>query len=440
MSELPTVTIEREPPAVGRARFLAAANRMLLLGSLYFAQGLPYGFFTKPVPALLREQGVSLSKIGFASLLTLPWALKFLWAPLVDRYHWPRLGPRRSWILPMQAGTFLTLVTLALFVDLSQLGPLLVGVFFLNLFASTQDIATDGFAVDILPPSERGLANGLQVAGYRLGMIVGGGLLAAYYFELGLSGIFWVMAGLTVLCSAPIWLHRERVRVPDSTAARSELPSPARPADVHFLRRPGIWRILVLLLLYKAGTNLSTGMMSAFLIDVGLSIPDIGKLLGTVGSVAGLLGALTGGALVTPLGRRRALLLFGVCQAAAVAGYIFLTIGQPSRTDFMVACFAEHFASGLGTAALFTAMMDWSRRDHAATDYTVQASAVVIATQIVVMASGLIADAFGFTVTFAVATAVCGVGTLAVLALFPKNGLADQADQADQAARPSDSR
>lgn len=428
MSELPTVTVEREPPAASRARFLGSMNRMLLLGSLYFAQGLPYGFFTKTVPALLREQGVSLSKIGFSALLTLPWALKFLWAPLVDRYYSPRLGQRRSWILPMQAGTFLTLVTLALFVDLSQLGPLLVGVFFLNLFAATQDVATDGFAVDILPPSERGLANGLQVAGYRLGMIVGGGVLAAYYFELGLTGIFWAMAGLTVLASAPIWLHGERVRVPDNTVARPAEPAhPAHSSGVHFLRRPGVWRVLVLLLLYKAGTNLSTGMMSAFLIDVGLTIPDIGKLLGTVGSVAGLLGALTGGALVTPLGRRRALIIFGLCQAAAVAGYIFLTIGQPSRTDFIVACFAEHFASGLGTAALFTAMMDWSRRDHAATDYTVQASAVVIATQIVVMASGLIADAFGFTVTFAVATAICVIGTAAVLVLFPRQGLADQA-------------
>jgi MFS transporter, PAT family, beta-lactamase induction signal transducer AmpG len=432
MSELPSATIERASAAANRARLLGSMNRLLLLGSLYFAQGLPYGFFRYTVPALLRQQGVSLDKLGLTVLLALPWALKFLWAPAVDRYSSQRLGRRRSWILPMQAASLVILVALALVVDLTQLGPLMVGVFLLNLFAATQDVATDAFAVDILPLSERGLANGLQVAGYRLGMIVGGGLLVAYYDELGLHGIFWALAAFTLVSSIPVWLHRERVRVPDSIAippATPEAPpvTPAR-AGVHFLRRTGAWRIILLLFLYKAGTNLSTGMMSAFLVDVGLSIPDIGQVLGTVGSVAGLAGALTGGALVTPLGRRRALLLFGVCQAASVAGYLWLTDGQPARLDFIVACAAEHFASGLGTAALFTAMMDWSRRDHAGTDYTVQASTVVIATLIVSFASGLIAHSFGYAVTFAVAAALCVIGTAATLVLFPKNGLPDQAD------------
>ena len=137
-------------------------------------------------------------------------------------------------------------------------------------------------------------------------------------------------------------------------------------------------------------------------------------------SVLGLLGALTGGALVTPLGRRRALILFGVTQALSVGGYLYLAAAAPGRFAIYAACAAEHFASGLGTAALFTAMMDWARPRHAATDYTVQASTVVIATGLAQTVSGLVADAIGYAGTFLVAVALCAVGTGAAWLLFPR--------------------
>jgi MFS transporter, PAT family, beta-lactamase induction signal transducer AmpG len=419
------------PPATARSRtrWLSVAQRMTLLGSLYFAQGLPYGFFTQAVPALLRKQNVSLSKIGFTALLTLPWALKFLWAPLVDRWYSERWGRRRSWILPMQLGAALTLLALALIPGATARLPMLVGVVLLNLFAATQDIATDGLAVDVLPPAERGFANGLQVAGYRLGMIVGGGVLLIYYAELGDRGVFLVMALFTIASSVPIWMTREAplatVHGEVVSAGAREAPA-APPPGVHFLRRAGVWRILVLLFLYKAGAYLATGMLRPFLTDAGFSLGQIGKMLGTFGFIAGLLGALGGGLAVTRLGRRRALIVFGVVQAAAVFGFATLVYGSPSRTDFYIVCTAEHFASGLGTASLFTAMMDWCRPDHAATDYTVQASAVVIATTLATIASGLVAGAYGYGFTFVAATILCLIGVALTAVVFPRDGLADQ--------------
>jgi MFS transporter, PAT family, beta-lactamase induction signal transducer AmpG len=415
MIDLPTAT------ATARTAWAQGMQRMVLLGSLYFAQGLPYGFFSQAVPVLLRKQNVSLGKIGFTALLTLPWALKFLWAPLVDRWYSPRVGRRRSWILPMQLGAALTLLALAFVPGATAQLPLLIGVVLLNLFAATQDIATDGLAVDVLPVSERGFANGLQVAGYRLGMIAGGGLLLIYYDELGDRGVFFSMALFTVIASIPVWIAREQ---PTAVAPRGD--APATSAGVHFLRRPGVWRILVLLFLYKAGTYLATGMLRPFLSDAGFTISQIGKMLGTFGFVAGLLGALGGGLAVTRLGRRRALLIFGVVQAAAVLGFATLVYGSPTRTDFYVVCAAEHFASGLGTASLFTAMMDWCRTDHAATDYTVQASAVVIATTLATIASGLLAGAYGYGVTFVMATILCLLGVGITSIVFPRDGLADQ--------------
>lgn len=404
---------------------MTTLHRMLLLGSLYFAQGMPFGFFQQVLPVLLEKQGISLSKIGLAGLLNLPWALKFVWAPLVDRWHWPRLGRRRSWILPMQLCSLATLLVLAALPPDSPLTPLMIGTFFMNLCAATQDIATDGLAVEVLPERERGFANGLQVAGYRLGMFFGGGLLLIYYVELGRRGIFLSMALFTVLASAPVWAMRE------ATPAAPAQPAPPSPSSSlpHFLRLPGVWRVLAVIAIYKAGTYLATGMLRPFLSSSGMTVPQIGKLLGIFGFLAGLAGALVGGAAVTRLGRRRALLVFGVCQAISVAGFAALAFGAPSMVQVYAVCTAEHFASGLGTASLFTAMMDWSRPERAATDYTVQASVVVIATSLAAIASGFLAQATSYGVTFASASIFCLVGVTVTAALFPRDGFAGNAER-----------
>ena len=174
-----------------------------MLGSLYFTQGLPFGFFTQALPVILRNQGATLGEIGLTSLLAVPWALKFLWAPVVDRYSSQRVGRRKSWILPLQVVAVLVLAALASSSVTSALPLLLCAVFVLNLIAATQDIATDGLAVDMLAPPERGLANGVQVAGYRVGMIVGGGVLLILHERLGMSGTFASMAALTAKCQGP---------------------------------------------------------------------------------------------------------------------------------------------------------------------------------------------------------------------------------------------
>lgn len=142
---------------------MTTREKAILLGGLYLSQGLPYGFFTQSVPALLRMQGASNTLVGLSFLLMLPWGLKFLWAPLVDRHGSARWGRRRSWILPLQAAGVLTLTALAFVDPTGEMPWVLVGLLVINLISATQDIATDGLAVEVLAPEERGLGNGLQV-------------------------------------------------------------------------------------------------------------------------------------------------------------------------------------------------------------------------------------------------------------------------------------
>ena len=386
-----------------------------LLTSLYLSQGLPFGFFTQALPVLLRKQGVSLPNIGLAHLLALPWALKFLWAPLLDRHASKTLGHWRGYILPLQllsAGV----VALVAAVDPAHSMPVLLAVVLLtNLLAATQDIATDALAVDLLSEEERGLGNGVQVAGYRVGMILGGGLLLIVFEELGWANTFLAMALTLLVATVPIALFQEPEKL-KGVAGESRSTRPLMAALADWSSRPGARAWLLVLLVYKTGDALGIGMLRTFLVDTGLTLKEIGEILGVVGFTTGLLGALAGGQLVNRLGRRRALILFGTLQAISVGLFGWAALGV-SRQVLYGLCALEHFTGGMATAALFTAMMDVCRPEEAATDYTVQACVVVFATGLASTLSGYSAQALGFPLHFAVSSLLGFLG-MAYVALY----------------------
>lgn len=406
-----------------------STGRLLLLTSLYLSQGLPFGFFTQALPVFLRQQDVSLKAIGFSSLLALPWALKFLWAPLIDKgppLLLAGLGYRRGFILPLQLLSALALGIVAIAGDASQLPLVLAAVLFTNFFAATQDIATDGLAVDILRPSERGLGNGVQVAAYRAGMIIGGGALLVIFTQLGWRLSFFLMAALLIAATLPVALMEARSdrppvddddNRPSQAVATAAKASPAAvpamvqtPAErlrtffgvfIAFFSRKGAGWWLVVLVAAKFGDNLATGMMRPALVDIDYTLADIGWMLGTVGFATSLFGALMGGALTRPLGNDRALLIFTLFQAFAVSGYL-LAFSDQSVPMMTAVIAADHFFGGMATAALFTRMMDACGERNRATDYTVQACIVVFATGAGASASGFVADALGYMPYFAV--------------------------------------
>src|SRR4029078_4471315 len=188
---------------------MSRAQKISLLIALYFAQGLPFGFFTIALPAMLRQSGQSLKTISLVSvLLTLPWLLNFLWAPFVDHR-----GTRRGWLLTLQ------LSSLAVALAITHLHfdgiyvLLFAAAFTFNLIAATQDIANDAVAVRMLDARELGLANGIQVGAYRVGMMFGGGLVIKVFELSGWSLAFGCMAALLATNILPALLMREAKRV-----------------------------------------------------------------------------------------------------------------------------------------------------------------------------------------------------------------------------------
>ncbi|MBT8494930.1 MAG: MFS transporter, partial [Deltaproteobacteria bacterium] len=279
--------------------FASAIRKKLgILWVLYFVQGLPFGFQATALPVYPRDAGMSLTLVSLATALSLPWMLKPLWAPIVDRYASDRFGRRRSWIVPMQAGLLGACLAGGFLRPGSDL-PLLFGlVFLMNFFAATMDIAVDGLAVDLLERSELGKGNIAQVVGYKVGMLTGGGLLVSLSGRIGWHGLFFAMAALVGLAMIITLSYRER-HLPNPAEPTSPMVHPTIGDIVRLLRdqlssRGALW-LLIFIGTYKLGENMADTMFKPFLVDAGYSGEQIGLWVGTWGMLFSIVGSTCGG-------------------------------------------------------------------------------------------------------------------------------------------------
>ena len=398
---------------------LFADKRFLVLFSLYMAQGLPTGVFTQALPAILRSYEVSLQAIGLTGFLAMPWALKFLWAPYLDKYHSTKIGRSRTWIVPMQILSIVLLLLVAFFnpqtlANNTGLMQFFALMFLLNLVAATQDIATDSLAVRHLNYQERSWGNGLQVAGYRLGLVIGGGLLLYLIGVWQWQSAFLSLSVLLVVISVPILFFKEKVNTETHAQPQYGYFDGFKSLMLHASFKP--W--LLVLVTYKIGESLGSSMVKPMFIDMGLTFEQIGLFVSVIGSLATLAGALVAGWWVKRLGRYLSLLYFGLAQAVGIACYAYVSWQWQAGHSLVLwqvytVNAIEHFMSGLAIVALLAAIMDYCRHSHAGADFTVQVSLLAIFGGSATLVAGFLADAVGYTHYYLISAALC------VLCLWP---------------------
>jgi MFS family permease len=394
--------------SVGRTRKIA------LLCALYLAQGLPYGFFTLALPVVLRDAGFSLTQISATSILYLPWALKFLWAPYLDH-----LGTRKAWLLSLQVSSVVGAALLSQIEIDAGYVVVIVAAFVFNIIAASQDVVTDGLAVRLLDVRERGLGNAVQVGAYRVGMILGGGLLLWIFAKTNWSTMFVCMSVLLAITIIPVLTLRESPRERSVPPAFAELA-------LGWLRRllvPGMLGFAGLIFCFRFGDAMVSTLLGPFLKDQHVSTETIALMKGTVGSSTSLIGALLGGWFTFRVGRRFALLTTGVGQALTFIPYWLVSLGIGGLPLLWGATIVEGIVSTMATVALFTLMMDASDPEHAGTDYTLLASVYVLVGSVGQFSAALIADRAGYPTMFAVGIATTVIGSLTLVLILDRKPL-----------------
>ena len=344
-------------------------QKMVLLGGLYITQFLGLSFILTAVPAIMREAGAGLDEIAWIYVLGLVWAVKFLWAPFIDRYGSKRHGHYRSWLIVLQSLLIVSLISASFFNIETQLPILSVFLILASLLSATQDIAADALAVTVLAPEERGLGNSIQMAGGFIGNMIGGGLVLIAYAWLGWTASLLILAAGTALPLINILRHKEQPAPADLREEKVSFKDLVR-----FFQRPRIGHWVIILLVYSLGIAMSYALVNPMLVDLGWTLDRIGIATNIVGTVAAIGGAAVAGWLVQRMGRKQAMLLTGVFATLSIAGLYLPAQGNNNVVNIYASLVLMMLGYGANTTILATMMMDKSDPSTAGTDYSLQYS------------------------------------------------------------------
>ncbi len=353
---------------------------------------MPLALTGATLQAWMKSEKVDLSVIGLFSLVGMPYALKFLWAPLMDRFIPPFLGRRRGWILIAQIFLILSISAMA-FVHPSAAPAVTAGLAFLIcFFSASQDIVIDAYRTDLLPSEELGLGASFHVTGYRIAMLVSGSLALILADHLSWPQVYFTMAaamsiGVIASLIAP---ELEQTSPPKSLREAVVLPL------VEFFQRTGAFEVLAFLLFYKIDVVMAVALTTPFMLDLGFSNTDIGAVTKSVGLVATIVGSLAGGALMVPLGLYRSLWIFGLVQGISTAAFICLAHVGHVYSAMVTAIAAENFCSGLGNTAYFAFMMSMCNKRFTATQFALFSSFMAFTRVVGGAPTGFLVKALGW--------------------------------------------
>ena len=365
-------------------------------------------FFSQTLPIFMRQQGASLETIGAFGLLGLPWMLKFLWSPFIDRFSLNRVGKASplenrhygTWILFFQillAGC----VAISGLLDVRQNLPILMGFVLLACFCSaSQDIATDALAVRMLVGSERAWGSTIQTAGNYLGSFIGAGGVLILLDRIGWRSSLLTIAGVVLLAGIPLLRHKEHKIVTVDV-------KPSWRSIISFCRRDRMIFWMVFVVLYSLGSNMTGAMMRTLLVDLKFSLTDIGQINGLVGCSAGIIGSLIGGAIVSKLGVQRSLFWFGIFQGVAVLACLPLVRGNVNLTLAYATNFSLLFFGSMCDMAIATVMLEKSELATAGTDYTIQTSLIYLSVILSMLLAGSLSEHLGYEGMLFVAFGLC---------------------------------
>ena len=405
---------------MNRLFHIFANRRMAALALLGFASGLPLGLTSGTLQAWMKGRGVDLGTIGMFQFVTAPYVLKFLWAPLMDRYVPPLLGRRRGWLIVSQILLIAAIVLLASCGEHAPLNIVFATALLVAFCSASQDIVADAYRTDILAAEERGVGAAWFVSGYRIAMLATG--LGAFTL-VGQGWISWASAYvLTAICMgigiAGTILAPEPQSAPDTPQSLGEA---IVPPFLDFVGRRDGWLVLAFVLVFRLPDTIAGTMTIPFLLDIQVSNTQIGMIRNGLGLGMTIVGALCGGAIVNRLGLKRSLWIAGILQATSNFGFWILTKTGNDMTTLVTVMLIENFCGGLAVAAFFAFLMSQCSRTYSATQYALLSSLMAVAGLLIGSQTGWWARQWGWDLFFGISVCAAIPGLLLLLWMRPRD-------------------
>ncbi len=387
---------------------------MLALG---FASGLPLYLTSSTLAAWMTNEGVSLKTIGVFSLVGTSYTFKFAWAPLMDRYFPPFLGRRRGWLVVTQGLLMVALIAMGQ-VNPKE-NPFLMAALaaLVAFFSASQDIVADAYRTDLLSEQERAFGVSVFTLGYRVGMVIALAVALILSDIIGWKYTYAAMGGFLIIGMVAAVLGPEpTAESPPSTLADAVI----KPFQEYWRRGWPAILALLFIVAFRVGDAIAFRMYTPFVLKMGFTNTEYGiitKLPGMLGSISG---AVVGGLLVTKIGLRRSLYLFGSAQA--LTNLLYLALYMHGKNDFFLAgtVATDNFTGGMGGAAITIFMTGLCNKNFSATQYALISSLAAVPMQVLGAVSGYLAEALGWT-NFYVFTTVAMAPALVILAFIPRH-------------------
>lgn len=370
--------------------------KMAVLLALGFSSGLPLFLTSRTLQAWMTKADVDLTTIGLFSMVALPYSLKFLWAPILDRYVPPFLGRRRGWLVITQLLLLVSIAAMSFHDPRLGLQALAINALLLAFFSASQDIAVDAYRADVLQEREMGAGAAAYVMGYRIALIVTGSLALVFADRMSWPAVYLLLSAFMLVGIFTAFLAPEPVL--KDAPPQSLAEAVALPFKEFFQRRGALSGAIVLLfiVLYKYADGLAGNMATPFLLKTGFSQTEIGVVLGGVGIAATIVGVVAAGGIIARLGINRSLWIFAVLQAASNLAYYVLALIGNDRNAMIVTILIENFCVGLVTAGMLAFMMSVTNKRFSATQFALLSSLAAASRDVLVAPAGKLADTLGW--------------------------------------------
>ncbi|MCI6161570.1 MAG: MFS transporter [Prevotella sp.] len=381
---------------------------------LYMAQMVPMSFLSTALQVMMRENHFSLSAIALLQLVKLPWILKFLWAPLVDR-HCVTIHQYKRFIFSSEC-VYATALLVVGMLDFTTDIYIVVALVILSLTASaTQDIATDSLAVLAFHRQDKSMVNSIQSMGSFGGTLVGGGLLLMVLHHYGWNVVLTCLAAFVLLMLIPLMTNRQ------ISIESKDMKQRARLSDFFwFFTRKSIWRQIAFLVLYYAGLIGILSVLRPYLVDLGYSMKEIGVLSGVVGTGFAFAASFGAGFLVRRIGLYKARILFALLTLFTTVYFVGITYIRPTFPLVCTAVVLLWSSYGVSTMVVFTSSMNSVRPGREGTDFTVQTVITHLSGMFLALSAGRIADIFQYRGLFVVESAVAVISLVYAIFSFRK--------------------